>query len=545
MRWSNFRPFPANRVFLRVFGVFGSLLLAMAVLYGALMVPLQRDSLLKVLYSQASTVSRSIIQASSDAMLTDDFGFVVEHNLQVLQNNKSIQSVLIVPRRGTALSITTTGWEMLEVDQAPIQPGDYENESFGILDTPGAASTYRYITPIRFSGVSWGVMRIDFDTSDYLANIDEMLHQIILVSLLSILIILPVGYFFALWLTRPIAIISAAASRVASGDLDAHVDVRRADEIGELSRSFNQMVDALTENRQRLEDVNLELEIKVADRTQALDELNRTLDQRVRDEIAKRKEQEQLLIHQSRLAAMGEMIGAIAHQWRQPLNALSLVLQNIALQFEMGRLDQESMKRLKDKGEVMVMRMSTTIDDFRNFFKPNKTAKLFDLDTALRSAADLLDGVLRNHNISVSIQSEPGIQILGFGNEFSQVVLNILGNAKDALIAHHPAEPVLHIKVAQTSEQIEIRFEDNGGGMEATTLNKIFEPYFTTKEEGKGTGIGLYMSKMIIENSMHGQLRAENIPGGACFRVTLPVRAAEEATAEVDRASAVSPAPTF
>jgi signal transduction histidine kinase len=527
--WKYTRPLPANRMFLRVFGVFGSLLFAMTAIYGALIIPLQRDSLLQVLYSQAATVSRSIIQASADAMLTDDFGFVVEHNLQVLQNNKSIRAVLIVPRRGTAVRIAQSGWEMLDAQQAPLKAAEHDAETYGIVEAPGAAALYRYVTPIRFSGVSWGVMRIDFDTSGYQANIDQMYRQLLYISLVAMLAILPIGYFFALWLTRPIATISRAASRVASGDLDAHVDIARHDEIGDLSRSFNQMVDALAENRRRLENVNLDLEIKVAERTQALDELNRTLDQRIRDEIAKRKEQEQLLIHQSRLAAMGEMIGAIAHQWRQPLNALSLVLQNIGLQYHMGRLTEESMARMQEKGEAMVRRMSTTIDDFRNFFKPNKHAENFNLLRALHGAADILEGVFRNHGIVLHVDCDPGIEVHGYVGEFSQVVLNILGNAKDAVLNARQISPAIRIRVAAGDTDVTIRFEDNGGGMKDEVLRKIFEPYFTTKDEGKGTGIGLYMSKVIIENSMHGRLVGENIPGGACFTVTLPYGAAGEA----------------
>ncbi len=530
-RWPNFRPLPANRMFLRVFGVFGSLLLAMTVLYGLLIIPLQRDSLLKVLYSQANTVSRSIIQACSDAMLTDDFGFIVEHNLQVLQNNKGIRSVVIVPKRGNAMRIAPEGWQMLDRNAVAQEPGDFDRESYGLAEQPGNVSYYRYASPIRFSGVGWGVIRIDFDTSGYEANIAQMYRQILTISGLSLLVFLPIGYVFAVWLTRPIVIISESASRVARGDLDVRVNVTRRDEIGQLARSFNQMVHALAENRHRLENVNQELEVKVAERTRELDELNRTLDQRVRLEIAKRKEQEQLLIHQSRLAAMGEMIGAIAHQWRQPLNALSLVLQNLGMQFQMGRLDEASMKRLKDKGEALILSMSSTIDDFRNFFKPNKHADYFNLLHALRGAAEILEGTLRNHNIDLRIDCPDDIRIFGYGGEFSQVVLNILSNAKDALIASGQPDPCIRVAVEKGAQGLSIRFEDNGGGMPDATLHKIFEPYFTTKEEGKGTGIGLYMSKTIIENSMSGRLEVMNIPGGACFNVTLPDTAAPDPAA--------------
>lgn len=521
--WRFLSLLPANRMFLRVFGVFGSLLLAMTVLYGMLIIPLQRDSLLKVLYSQATTVSRSIIQASSDAMLTDDFGFIVEHNLQVLQNNRSIQSVLIVPKRGSPMHIEPKGWQMLESSQTSLKPTGFETESYGIVTKTDGSSYYRYTSPIRFSGVIWGAMQIDFDTQEYEANISQMYRQLLLISALTLLAVLPIGYFFALWLTRPIAIISVAASRVAEGDLNAHVDINRNDEIGQLSRSFNQMVDALGENRRQLENVNLDLEIKVTERTQALDELNRTLDQRVRDEIAKRKEQEQLLIHQSRLAAMGEMIGAIAHQWRQPLNALSLVIQNIHMQYRTGMLTEESMRQLQDKAQQLILRMSQTIDEFRNFFKPSKHAQTFNLASAVRAAAEILEGMLKNHNIQLSIECPGDINLEGVPGEFSQVILNLLGNARDAVLSSKQKHPAIRITAAKSDDQVIINVEDNGAGIAASIMNKIFEPYFTTKEEGKGTGIGLYMTKMIIENNMRGQLQANNLDQGARISITLPI----------------------
>lgn len=523
MKLPSLRPLSANRMFLRVFGVFGSLLLAMTVLYGMLIIPLQQDSLLKVLYSQANTVSRSIVQACSDAMLTDDFGFIVEHNLQVLQNNKGIRSVLIVPKRGSIMSIAPKGWEMLEPNQSKLRQQAFEIESYGIEQDVDGLSNYRYTAPIRFSGVSWGAMQIDFDTQEYEANIDEMYHQLLLISSLTLLAVLPIGYFFALWLTRPISTISQAASRVARGDLEAHVDVHRGDEIGQLSTSFNQMVDALQESRDRLQNYNQELERKVLERTHELDELNRTLDQRVRDEIAKRKEQENLLIHQSRLAAMGEMIGAIAHQWRQPLNALSLVLQNMRIQHGYGELSDESMQRMQLKAAQLIERMSSTIDEFRNFFKPSKHPAAFNLAQNVKSAADIMEGVLKNHSIELVLQCDDRIELFGIAGEFSQVVLNLLSNAKDAVLDSRQQQPRIVVRAARAGDRVHLDIEDNGGGIESALLNKIFEPYFTTKDEGKGTGIGLYMSKMIVENNMNGSLEASNTGAGARFRINLPL----------------------
>jgi len=516
-----------NRMFFRVFGVFGSLLLLMAVFYALLVIPLQQDSLLKVMYSQAATVTRSIILACSDALLTDDFGFVVEHNLQVLSNNKSVQSVVVIPKRGSLIRIAPGNWAMEDLDVKTLPAALFEQESYGIIHDASGVAHYRYTLPIRFSGMAWGAIQIDFDTGDYLANVDEMYRQLFYISISVVLIILAVGYFFARWLTQPISTISDAASRVAHGDMTAHVDIQRSDEIGQLSRSFNLMVDALQQNRAKEQNYNQELERNVAERTQALDELNHTLDQRVRDEIAKRKEQESLLIHQSRLAAMGEMIGAIAHQWRQPLNALSLIMQNVSMQQRMGTLSEESMARMQEKSAQLVQRMSSTIDEFRDMFKPGKHSESFNLVQSLRSATGIMDGVFKNHNIELRLECDESIELFGVPGEFAQVVLNLISNAKDALLQSRQPNPYIVIRGYIDGGRVRLDVEDNGGGIPTDVLGKVFEPYFTTKDEGQGSGIGLYMSKMIVENNMSGRLLAANAEHGARFTINLPAAKAQ------------------
>ena len=511
-----------SSMFVRVFGVFGGLLMAMTLLYGALIIPSQKGSLLKVLYSQADTVSRSIILACSEALLTTDYGFVVEHNLQVLRNNQSIQLVVITPKEGASIRVTHDGWTLAQSGDDVLPLKTFDEVTYGLVTDPDGKTHYRYSTPIRFSGVSWGAMRIDFDTHEYQTNVVEMYRQLLFSALLALLVMLPIAYFSTLWLTRPIVTISKAAARVAQGDLNAFVAIERTDEIGQLSVSFNQMVLALQNSRTALLNYNLELERQVAERTHDLDELNRTLDQRVRDEIAKRKEHEQLLIHQSRLAAMGEMMGNIAHQWRQPLNALSLVMQNMRLQYHTGQLTEQSMERMQAKSEQLVQTMSTTIDDFRNFFKPGKRAEVFNLARAMRASVSIMEGVFINRNIVLTIECDESINLVGMAGEFSQVVLNLLSNAKDALIDSGQTSPQVWLRATHVKEYIQIDVEDNGKGIAPDIINKVFEPYFTTKEEGKGSGIGLYMSKMIVENNMNGRLEVANIAGGTRFTISLP-----------------------
>lgn len=506
---------------MRVFTIFGGVLFAMTALYGMLIIPLQQDSLLKVMYSQAEIVSRSIVQACSEAMLTDDFSFIVEHNLQVLQDNRNIRSVLITPKRGSAMHITPGGWFLIERSEETLPDSAAETQSFGIVTNAEGQADYRYTSPIRFSGVFWGTIEIAFDTGEYDENTHEMYKQLLIISMMVVVAMLPIGYFFALWLTRPIATISRAASRVAKGDFTVHLNIGRSDEIGQLSHSFNLMVDALAQSQDLLKRNNQNLERMVAERTSELDELNRTLDLRVRDEISKRKEQETLLIHQSRLAAMGEMIGAIAHQWRQPLNALSLVMQNIRMQHRSNRLTEQSMQRMQEKSEQLVQRMSSTIDDFRDFFKPDKHAVTFNLAKVIRSSASIMDGVFNNHCIALSIDCDDDIEVFGVPGEFSQVILNLLSNAKDAVQDTHQRAPRIHVHARRDGDRIFICVDDNGGGIAPDVIDRIYEPYFTTKGEGKGSGIGLYMSKMIVENNMHGRLEASNTRDGTRFTIEL------------------------
>ncbi len=252
-----------------------------------------------------------------------------------------------------------------------------------------------------------------------------------------------------------------------------------------------------------------------------LKRLNETLEQRVAEEVARNLENERVLVQQSRLAAIGEMIGNIAHQWRQPINALGLLLANIKDAYEFEELDQAFIDKSMKTGQSIIQKMSTTIDDFRNFFKPNKEKVAFSVADALDDALNILDAALRGSSITVSVEGDRQIVAYGFRNEYSQVMLNLLANAKDVLVERKVPKGNIHITLSHTDGNARVEIADNAGGIPADILPNIFDPYFTTK--AKGTGIGLYMSKMIIENGMNGSLVANNSESGACFTVITPV----------------------
>ena len=267
--------------------------------------------------------------------------------------------------------------------------------------------------------------------------------------------------------------------------------------------------------------MNWKKELKIE--LEALNLLNQQLDQKVKDEVLKRADQEQILIQQSRFAAMGEMIGNIAHQWRQPLNALGLLMQNVEYAYENDTLNDAYIKRIVKKGNTLTQSMSQTIDDFRNFFKPNKELEIFSLAKAYSSTIEMVGSSIASNAIVIKEEIDKSVCINGFQSEFSQVLLNILNNAKDALIEHKVNDRVIYISIYKDSKFAYFTISDNAGGIKDDIIEKIFDPYFTTKEEGKGTGIGLYMSKTIIENNMHGLLSVKNNKEGVSFKIKIKI----------------------
>ena len=250
----------------------------------------------------------------------------------------------------------------------------------------------------------------------------------------------------------------------------------------------------------------------------ALKELNDTLEQRVDEEIARNREKDHILIQQSRLAAMGEMIHNIAHQWRQPLNAVGLLISNIKDAYQYNELTAEYLEKAETDAKRLLQSMSSTIDDFRDFFKPGKTSTTFSMQHKVEQALSLMSANLEHNHIATEITIDQDCLVTGFPNEFSQVVLNILSNAKDAILEHGIPHGRIELRVYKADNQGVVRIKDNGGGIPEHVLGKVFDPYFTTKESG--TGIGLYMSKMILD-SMNGRIEVRNLDDGAEVSVFL------------------------
>lgn len=262
-----------------------------------------------------------------------------------------------------------------------------------------------------------------------------------------------------------------------------------------------------------------QLEETLALKQQQLEEINQSLEQRISVAVAELRHKDQVLIQQGRLAAMGEMINNIAHQWRQPLNNIGLIVQNLQLSFESGELNAEDLDKEISHAMDIIMHMSRTIDDFRNFFRHDKEMRKFVVNSVVARSIEFISATLSSSNIKVSMTADENVTAIGYQNEYAQVLLNILANAREVLIERAVTEPVISIQVTSEHGCSVTTIGDNGGGMSEDILPRIFDPYFTTKEPGKGTGIGLYMSKVIIEQNMNGKLTVRNLDNGAEFRI--------------------------
>lgn len=270
-------------------------------------------------------------------------------------------------------------------------------------------------------------------------------------------------------------------------------------------------------DEKKISDLNHTLEMKVKE----LDEFNQTLHKKVQLEVQKQREKENLLIQQSKQAALGEMIGNIAHQWRQPISAVSAIIMNIKWTAISNGIEKNFLDERINEANEQLNFMSQTIDDFRNFFKPDKEKEDFDLVHEVKRAYNLLEATLQHNNISLHINANGNFIAYGYPNEFSQVIFNIISNAKDVLIERDIHSPQIIINIYSDEDNLYCDVIDNGGGIEEQYLDKVFEPYFTTKDVN-GTGIGLYISKEIIHKHMKGTLNVVNTSKGAKFTIAIP-----------------------
>jgi signal transduction histidine kinase len=275
----------------------------------------------------------------------------------------------------------------------------------------------------------------------------------------------------------------------------------------------------------KLEEKVGELEEALALRSKAEEELRRLnaeLEKRVAREVEKNSAKDRVMAHQARLAAMGELLSNIAHQWRQPLNNISLLVQSLQQDQENGCLTAESCGNIVNTCMNHLLYLSKTIDTFRSFYRPDQEREIFELRMAVTDALSLVSDELTARGIGVETCCNVTAQVSGYRNEFIQVLLNLMVNAKEALLKQQTASPHLTVSCESRGNTICIRVTDNGGGIPDDLKDKVFDPYFTTKFSAQGVGMGLYMARMIVEKQMAGAISLKSSDAGTTVEIELP-----------------------
>ena len=362
----------------------------------------------------------------------------------------------------------------------------YLIESDPIIDKKSIVAVY------HFPSTHWNII-IGIPEDIVMAQSNQIFNKVLSLIILVTLIATIIGYFILQKLfVNPIQSINEQL-QISTENKNLHYKLLESDdkgEIGALVDNFNNRTIALADAQDREE-----------------------------REIIKSMKSEKMLLQQSKMAAMGEMMDAVAHQWKQPLNALSMYTEIIKSDFTDGSVDKDYIDQFRDDIQVQIDHMVNTLDEFRTFFRPNKEHGTFSLLSIIHSVLFLTKDDLLKNRITVDIEQKDHIDIDGSSNEFKHLLLNIISNAKDAFNGNSIEKRTIHIRLINDSESKRMEIEDNAGGIPEKIINDIFKANITSKEESKGTGIGLYMSTQIATKH-HAVLSVKNIHNGACFTLT-------------------------
>ncbi len=332
--------------------------------------------------------------------------------------------------------------------------------------------------------LDWYVGSSVYD-DDFKDSVDSVLMYVSMIAFLAICLAIFLSYLFLKNLLEPILKLSKFATTVASGDYSMRCNIKQNDEIGILAKEFNTMVLTIEDNVTNLQT-------------------------KVEEEVLKNKKTQEQLFKSEKMAAMGEMIGNIAHQWRQPLSVITVSATGLQLQDEMGILNSEKLNNACNSINKNAQYLSQTIDDFKNFIKGDREKTTFNLKENIESFLQLIEGSVKANNIEIILQLDEHIMITSYPNELNQCLINLFNNAKDVLKESDEEERIIFIETYMADNNVVIKMKDSGGGIATEILSKIFEPYFTTKHKSQGTGLGLHMSYKLMVEGFAGTIEATN-----------------------------------
>jgi len=431
-------------------------------------------------YSRAVYVDGILIGVAGADILTADTIDIVK-TMKIYQGSNSF---LYDTKKGLIVSSSDLNMERYSESEQQIQEHSKTKDSgvFRHIDR-----NEEYI--LAFSKLSNGwIMGITQPAEEVFSPMRSLILVLTFLTLVCIIITLVFGFYFSRRLSKPIMNVSDQLKHLEIGDYTHVIPtefLNRNDDIGE----FHNAILAIQSEMKKEADLNREKDI--------------------------------LLIYQSKQAKIGEMVGNISHQWKQPLNTINLILMNLYEDYQLKELTDEEFKATIDKLMSIVRNMSETIKDFTDFLKPTREITEFDLKESIDMALNLMEASLKYHSIAVEVDVDKDLKLLGYQNEFAHVLFNILNNARDAILESNAEPKLIRIKGRHSDGNILLEITNRGNHIPEENLEKLFEPYFTTKNEKDGTGIGLYISKIIIEQRMNGRIEMENVDSGVCCRISV------------------------
>lgn len=488
----------------------------------------QKEFLHNQSLSQAISLTTTLSKNSVSWVLSNDI-IGMEEIIESIKSYPDLKYAMILDNIGKVLSHTNMEYNGKYIsDKTSLQILNHEAK---ILILKNNSNIIDIAMPILRNNQHIGWVRIALGQELNNESLQSISQQGLGYIFIAILISVFFAYILATGLTNGLNNLIFIAKQTTTGRKSLRADVKGNDEISMLSLDINKMLDKIEEEGDKLyianeklaEDVeelelmdskltklNIDLENKVSQKTEELVNFNLTLKDKIKEEVIKNRLKDNMLYQQSKMASMGEMIGNIAHQWRQPISIIAMWANNIVADVDMDEIEKESLRKYANNITKQTQELSQTIEDFRNFFIPNKVKVEFTIKSTIDKTMSLLSASFKTQNIEV-IENIEDIKIVALENELTQAILNIMKNSKDAIVnLPKNMRRLIFINIYKENYNYVIEIKDNGGGIPVEIKDKIFEPYFTTKHKSQGTGIGLYMTNTIITKHLKGNILVDN-----------------------------------
>ncbi len=488
----------------------------------------QKEFLKESNINQSKNRTNSLAVNSSSWLMSNDY-IGLQEVVDSISIYKDEVHIMIVDLKGKILAHSDKSKVGLYlVDDVSVKHLNSLTKEFEVLKLYSTKDNHfiEVASPIFYKNQLLGYVRNKMDNKYWINSFEAIKNEFILFTLIATIFAMLFAYTIANILTKNFYNLIDVTKKIKAGEKNIKANENVVKEIQLLSKEFNSMIEVKEKNEQVILELNQNLEKIVQERTKELNFLNENLEQKIADEVEKNRQKDVFIQQQARLAALGEMIGNIAHQWRQPLSVITTSVSALSLKEEFGILEANDIKHTNDTVKKMAEFLNNTIENFRNFFQKDQPKKNFIIAQTIDNTLEIIKASYDNHFITLNKDLDNTIKYFGSENFLAQVLLNILSNAKDAFIENQIENKKVNVKLFKEKDIIKILIQDNAGGIKEENIDKIFDPYFTTKHKSQGTGLGLYMSTQIINKHFNGTLSVSNVINedekGACFLIEIP-----------------------